>query len=221
MGTTSDQTAQHEGSKAAMGGLIVCPVDLDRPGMRVLDSGTGDGYWLQDLLGTYPRLVDGTLVGTDVTAAKFPKHGAPQPISLQIQSITQPWPSEWKHSFDLVHQRLVLGACGSFPHATAVRNLAELVKPGGWIQLIEPDQTCGIQDGPAMRDFIKLVTWVFERMGGHARYAYDVKRWLLDAGGCWTPAWWTWRSDPSPTIWGPGCRMPISRGAPPAGRRMP
>ncbi|KAK8044779.1 hypothetical protein PG993_004803 [Apiospora rasikravindrae] len=182
MSPASDQTAQHDGTKAAMGGLVLCPLDLDQPGLKILDSGTGDGYWLQDLLATFPRLRDGTLVGTDVTAAKFPENGVQPPISLQIQSITQPWPPEWKHSFDLVHQRLVLGACGNFPYETAIRNLAKLVKPGGWIQLVEPDQTCGVQDGPAMRDFIALVTWVFERMGGHARYAYHVKQWLQDAG---------------------------------------
>lgn len=33
-----------------------------------------------------------------------------------------------------------------------------------------------------MRDFITLVTVVFEHMGGHVRYAYDVKQWLQQAG---------------------------------------
>lgn len=114
--------------------------------------------------------------------AKFPKDSLPSSIYLQIQSITEPWPEEWKGTFDLVQQRLTLGACGTFPHGQAVKNLAELVKPGGWIQLIEPDQTCGVKDGPAMNDFITLVTWVFDMMGGGARYAYDIKQWLQEAG---------------------------------------
>jgi len=121
-------------------------------------------------------------VGTDIQDVKFPGNLDNPSISFQVQSITKPWPVEWKRSFDFVHQRLVLGACGSFPFGEAIRNLADLVKPGGWIQLIEPDQTCGITDGPAMRDFIRLVTFVFEDMGGHVRYAYDVKRWLQEAG---------------------------------------
>ncbi|RYP43673.1 hypothetical protein DL768_009791 [Monosporascus sp. mg162] len=182
MHSLNDTTAQHDAIRTAMGGLIVCPIDLEKPNLRILDSGTGGGYWLQDLLERNPQLREGTLVGTDVTNVRFPKGGVAPLISLQTQSITEPWPQEWKGNFDLVQQRLVLGACGSFPFAEATKNLAELVRPGGWIQMIEPDQICGIDDGPAMRDFITLVTWVFEDMGGNARYAYDMKRWVQEAG---------------------------------------
>ncbi|KAH6657450.1 S-adenosyl-L-methionine-dependent methyltransferase [Truncatella angustata] len=182
MPSNSDTTAQHDAIREVMGGLVVCPIDLETPGLRILDSGTGDGYWLQDLLARTPGLKEATLVGTDVTNVKFPEDGTAGPITFQLQSITEPWPDEWHGSFDLVQQRLVLGACGKYPFATAIKSLADLVKPGGWVQLIEPDQTCGVEDGPAMRDFITLVTWVFEQMGGHTRYAYDVKHWLEDAG---------------------------------------
>ncbi|KAI1422002.1 S-adenosyl-L-methionine-dependent methyltransferase [Xylaria sp. FL1777] len=182
MHSENDTTAQHDAIREAMGGLVVCPIDLGTPGMRILDSGTGDGYWLLDLITRHSALKNAILMGTDIQDAKFPKDSSTSSISFHVQSITKAWPTEWKRSFDFVHQRLVLGACGSFPFDEAVDNLAELVKPGGWIQLIEPDQTCGITDGPAMRDFITLVTFVFEDMGGHVRYAYDVKRWLLEAG---------------------------------------
>ncbi|KAI1823900.1 S-adenosyl-L-methionine-dependent methyltransferase [Xylaria intraflava] len=178
----NDTTAQHDVIREAMGGLITCPIDLRKQGIRVLDSGTEDGYWLQDLASRYPIATDATLVGTDITDFKIRKNLDASSITFQIQSITSPWPQEWKRSFDLVHQRLVLGACGGFPFAEAIKNLSGLVKPGGWIQLVEPDQTCGISDGPAMRDFITLVTAVFEHMGGHVRYAYGIKTWLEEAG---------------------------------------
>ncbi|KAF2972982.1 hypothetical protein GQX73_g505 [Xylaria multiplex] len=162
MHSNQDTAAQHDAIREAIGGLIACPIDVGKQGIRVLDSGTGDG--------------------TDITDIKFPKSSHASSISFRIQSITSAWPGEWTKSFDLVHQRLVLGACGSFPFPEAVKNLAALVKPGGWIELIEPDQTCGIGDGQAMRDFITLVTCVFEHMGGNVRYAYNIKRWLQEAG---------------------------------------
>ena len=109
------------------------------------------------------------------------KKTASSPICLEIRSITCPWPKELHGSFDPVQQRLVLGACGGFPFSEAIKNLAELVKPGGCIQLIEPDQTSGIPDGPVMGQFIELVTWVFEAVGGHTRYPYG-KKWLREAG---------------------------------------
>lgn len=137
---------------------------------------------MEDLLERHPQLQRATLIGTDISEAKFPKTKAPTPIHLEIQSITSPWPKEWHGTFDLVQQRLVLGACGSFPFGEAIKNLAGLLKPGGWIQLIEPDQTCGVADGPAMCQFIELVTWVIEAMGGHTRYASSIKQWLRDAG---------------------------------------
>ncbi|KAI3326351.1 S-adenosyl-L-methionine-dependent methyltransferase [Xylariaceae sp. AK1471] len=182
MHSKNDTTAQHDAIREVMGGLVVCPIDLGTPGMRILDSGTGDGYWLLDLVSRHPTLKDATLMGTDITDAKFPKNEDSATVSFHVQSITKPWPQEWKRGFDLVQQRLVLGACGSFPFAESIKNLTELVKPDGWIQLIEPDQTCGVGDGPAMRDFITLVSWVFENMGGHVRYAYDIKGWLQEAG---------------------------------------
>lgn len=45
-------------------------------------------------------------------------------------------PAEWKSSFDLVHQRLAPAASGPIQNQI-VGSLGGLVRPGGWIQLIE------------------------------------------------------------------------------------
>ncbi|KAI0392799.1 S-adenosyl-L-methionine-dependent methyltransferase [Xylariaceae sp. FL0594] len=203
MHSNGDATAQHDAIRQVMGGLVVCPIDITQPGIRILDSGTCDGYWLQDLVNCYSlRKHDAVLIGTDITDAKFPSSSqntyttttttaadenngdtSLPAITFQLQSISQPWPEDWNGTFDLVHQRLVLGGCGAaIPFGQAVRNLAALVRPGGWVQLVEPDQTCGVRDGPAMNNFLTLVTWVFEDMGGHARYAYGIAAWLREAG---------------------------------------
>jgi hypothetical protein len=43
MHSDNDTTAQHDAIREAMGGLTICPIDLGISGIRILDSGTGDG----------------------------------------------------------------------------------------------------------------------------------------------------------------------------------
>ena len=38
-------TCQHEVIKAHVGKLILAPLDLSKPGLRILDSATADGMW--------------------------------------------------------------------------------------------------------------------------------------------------------------------------------
>ena len=51
--------------------------------------------------------------------------------------MTEPWPVDWQGTFDLVHSRMALPGVGLFPVKEVVKNLVALVKPGGWIQLVE------------------------------------------------------------------------------------
>nr|ABV48724.1 methyltransferase [Trichoderma virens] len=46
---------QHEWLKGGAGGLVLAPIDLGRQGMRVLDSATADGYWIQDVKSIFPE----------------------------------------------------------------------------------------------------------------------------------------------------------------------
>ncbi|KAF2788509.1 hypothetical protein K505DRAFT_394616, partial [Melanomma pulvis-pyrius CBS 109.77] len=90
-------------------------------------------------------------IGTDITESFFPsasshdtgnqavQEGGDAAIVYKTQDVTQPWPAEWAASFDLVHQRFVLGAVRREQLEDVVANLVALVKPGGWIQLMESD----------------------------------------------------------------------------------
>jgi hypothetical protein len=77
-----------------------------------------------------------TWIGTDIEDAYFPKH-PPADMSYFRQSMTEDWPKEWNGTFDFVHTRLAIPNCGTTPLPEAVKRLINLVKPGGWIQLIE------------------------------------------------------------------------------------
>ncbi|KAI0411482.1 hypothetical protein F5X98DRAFT_46755 [Xylaria grammica] len=161
--------------------LVFAPVDLESPGLRVLDSATADGLWLRDLCECSPSSSRDaqTYIGTDITSIYFPRAGIPG-VQLYEQSITKAWPSEWNCTFDLVHQRMALAAAGKGDVREALQRLIGLVKPGGWIQLVEPDHSASAT--PAMQDFFKLLSDVFAFMGTSTGYATQLHKWLAEEG---------------------------------------
>ncbi|KJZ70088.1 hypothetical protein HIM_10515 [Hirsutella minnesotensis 3608] len=170
--------AQHEVFLDAMGKLVFAPVDLGRNGLRILDSGTADGRWLVDLRAHLP-CKDNVLIGTDSVESMFPPT-PPQGISFQVQRIDRPWPKSWLGSFDYVHQRLVLPGCEYLPAATAVKNLCHLVKPGGWIELLEQDHNP--PNPGAFERAESMIREIFTVNGFGYDYPLRIKGWLEDAG---------------------------------------
>lgn len=56
---------------------------------------------------------------------------------------------EWKNSFDLVNQRLVLNHFTPDDIKKVIRQLYNCVKPGGWIQLVEYNIDAQVSDSRA------------------------------------------------------------------------
>lgn len=175
---------QHEMVKTAMGGkLLFSPTDLSRPDLRVLDSATGDGYWLVDLAKSLAPTA--TLIGTDIAPQQF-LQDLPHNVTLTTHSITEAWPTDYRSSFDVVHQRFVLALCPASTSADVIQKLFACVKPGGYIQLHEGDMT-RIQDGPQhqaaaqFRDFLKEV-WTTLGLTGNLKPGPQLVQWLKDAG---------------------------------------
>jgi len=171
-------SSQHSVVKNAMGGLLLFPVDHSKGSLRILDSGTADGTWIIDLQKDMPS--ETKFVGTDIDASKFPQN-PPTGTTYHAQDIRATWPEEWRESFDIVHQRLTLVAAGPATK-TAVHGLAALVKPGGWIQLIEGDGDLNDKTGPAFRDFVQLMKDVFKVMGTSLTLSRDLAPMLSEEG---------------------------------------
>jgi hypothetical protein len=66
--------------------------------------------------------------------------------------MTEPWPLQWQGTFDLVHSRMAIPGAGLSSLEDAVMNLVKLVKPGGWIQLVEM-QWQDWDAGPVLQEF--------------------------------------------------------------------
>jgi hypothetical protein len=135
--------------------------------------------WLQDLEKKLPLEANNTYVGTDMRALFFPEKSSPA-MTFSIQDITEPWPEDWKNTFDLVHQRSTLPAVGKKRSPPAIKGLAGLLKPGGWIQLVEPDHT--VVEGPAARAFAELLDEVFAANNTELDIARRMEDWLREAG---------------------------------------
>jgi hypothetical protein len=179
--------AQHDIVRSALGGkLIHCPIDLSRPNLRILDSATADGYFLFDLWCTELGDPDSAvLIGTDI--AQFPElSDYPPNITLKRQNIMEDWPTEWEGTFDLAHQKNVIVHTGTFQEAVkVVRRLAGLVKPGGWIQIVDcyvPHEP--IEDGDEPSDkLFKTCGQYLKRNGMDNELARRLEEILKNVGG--------------------------------------
>lgn len=179
---------QHGWLKDAMPELILAPIDRTReqPTTQILDSGTADGIWLRDVstqFGTSPL----SCVGTDISPSLFPAKHIAGSIQYLAQSIKDPWPTEFTGRFDLVHQRLVLACCNTHEAQAAITNLAALVRPGGWIQLMECDHSGGFSPDtaaahPALAQFGNLVISHLNTKGQCGQQGLHLQRYLKEAG---------------------------------------
>lgn len=153
---------QHEVLLDAMGGrAVMAPVDLCKDNLRILDSGAANGRWLFDLRSFIeeaggPQHPRHEYVGTDVDPSLYPP-SPPADVSFCNQSIREPFPASWQGTFDLVHQRLVMAAAAP-PQSTissVTGSLAGLLRPGGWLQVVELDNDCVPENGPALRRLLQ------------------------------------------------------------------
>jgi hypothetical protein len=110
----------------------------------------------------------------------FPKN-VPEGLKLQVQDILNAWPSEWLNSFDYVHQRLGLAGIGKHPIPGVIARECELLKPGGWIELVELDiseqNAC-----PAVEKLYSVIRGMFEMMGCGWKFCSTLKAALEEAG---------------------------------------
>ncbi|EHK22003.1 uncharacterized protein TRIVIDRAFT_91355 [Trichoderma virens Gv29-8] len=174
---------QHDLLETYMGSLILAPINREQKGLKILDSATFDGYWLEEAA----KLVNApVLVGTDISPAMFPPASANGP-SYHVQSVSEPWPEAWKGTFDLVHQRLVLAGTTPEIGQNAVKALIELAKPGtGWVQLVEGALEHLTEEQkpkyPALHRFQTLVARMLPGLGWNQRVGLQVRGWMEAEG---------------------------------------
>nr|QSQ85917.1 methyltransferase [Preussia typharum] len=144
---------QHEWIKGSFEGLIKAPIDYEKKNQKILDSATADGSlflsrnrasltrftgtWLTDAYTLFPAETE--LIGFDIAPELFPPHELlPPNVFLMLMDLSRDLPVEWNQQFDFVHQRFVFPGTSEQQIRDFMGRLMGCVKPGGWIQLIEP-----------------------------------------------------------------------------------
>ncbi|RUP51416.1 S-adenosyl-L-methionine-dependent methyltransferase [Jimgerdemannia flammicorona] len=118
-------------------GSFQAPVEeLLLQGCKVLDVGCGAGSWLLDMARSYPLSM---FVGTDITDVVFPDPDIIPPNCAFLKANTVTKLPFGDSSFDFVHQRLMVLGFTPGDWTTAMREVARVTKPGGWVELFEYD----------------------------------------------------------------------------------
>jgi SAM-dependent methyltransferase len=120
---------QHYAARAVLKANYLAP--LIRPA-RILDVGAGTGQWSFDMAREFPRSV---VVGLDLVTGK---PGAPANYGLVRSNLLDGLPFA-DDVFDLVHQRLLVSGIPVKAWSNVVADLVRVARPGGWIELVEPD----------------------------------------------------------------------------------
>lgn len=106
---------------------------------RIADVGTGTGHFLQCFKDLQAR-PGAVLDGYDISSAMFPS-ATPDKTSLKELDMKKPVPKELHAKYDLVHARMLVAAMLPGEWTAVVANVAQLLKPGGWLQWVECDMT--------------------------------------------------------------------------------
>ncbi|TFB01718.1 hypothetical protein CCMA1212_006259 [Trichoderma ghanense] len=145
---------QHEWIKGSFGGLIKAPIDFETKNQKILDSAAADGTWLCDVSSLFPPETE--LIGFDIAAELYPPpETLPSNVSLVLGDLTKDLPAEWAANFDMVHQRFIFPSFSADVIQEILERLANCVKPGGWIQLVEPAANENVS-GPGPSAFATL-----------------------------------------------------------------
>ncbi|KAL8727029.1 MAG: hypothetical protein Q9166_006327 [cf. Caloplaca sp. 2 TL-2023] len=137
--------AQHEYMRALSYGHLIHSSIPARQLHAVADVATGTGVWLRHLAEdpALPRSAarqDPSFVGFDISKEQFPPtQSLPPHVKLVVHDMVEPFPAEYHERFDLVNVRLVSYAIKGSNLDRVVRNVIQLLRPGGYLQWQETD----------------------------------------------------------------------------------
>jgi hypothetical protein len=103
-------------------------------------------------------------------------------MSFQIQSMNDPFPTEWKNVFDVVHSKFSLPGAGHLSMQNIINSEVGVLKPGGWLQHMELQLEDYPDLGPAMTKAYQVISDVFDAVGVGHTFSKSMRKLLEDAG---------------------------------------
>ncbi len=144
---------QHVMLSSLLGGNIVAPIGNPT---SILDVGCGTGRWCQEMATTFPNA---HITGVDMVIPEQGVHPWPHNCTFLAGNVLQGLPFA-DESFDVVHQRLLVGALPAARWQDVINELVRVTRIGGWIELIETEG-------------------IFPKSGP---YTQQISQWLVEAG---------------------------------------
>ncbi|KAK3391895.1 S-adenosyl-L-methionine-dependent methyltransferase [Sordaria brevicollis] len=135
---------------------------------RVLDIGTGKGYWAIDFADKFPNC---EVIGTDISPVQ--PSWVPPNVRFEIDDASKPW-TYAPNSFDLVHIRFLVGAIEDWD--ALYREAYKACKPGGWIEHYDHSPVVtsddgSVKPGSALDTYGKLLAKAARKIGRDATLA--------------------------------------------------
>ncbi|KAF0532591.1 S-adenosyl-L-methionine-dependent methyltransferase [Gigaspora margarita] len=106
---------------------------LTTPGAKILDVGCGAGSWSFDMATTYPNI---EIYGLDISPLQL-TNTKPKKFTFIKANVLEGIPFE-DSTFDFIYQRFLSYAYTKDEWSSAINELVRVLKPGGFLELMEP-----------------------------------------------------------------------------------
>ncbi|KAI0942642.1 hypothetical protein AcW1_003216 [Taiwanofungus camphoratus] len=151
--------------------LSLAPLETISP-VKILELGAGSGAWAIQAATEFPGA---HVLAVDISP--IPPRPLPSNLSFQQVDLTKPFALE-KESFDVVHARLVMM---HLPNGEDVlRRAIDLVKPGGWLLVEDPDDDNMVDGGkplgPGMSAFVGAWLKIVRSRGAEPSLGRELER---------------------------------------------
>lgn len=112
----------------------------DEP-VKIADVACGNGIWAQEVATSeLAQQRDVQVTAFDLTNELFPQeYERPENLTYVLRNMYEAPPERYRGAFDVVNIRLVFGAVKNNDPEPVLRNLLQLLRPGGWLQWLEFD----------------------------------------------------------------------------------
>ncbi|EPS41778.1 hypothetical protein H072_4283 [Dactylellina haptotyla CBS 200.50] len=141
--TEQDRLDMHHHMLTVIQGGQLHGAPLDKP-QKVLDLGTGTGIWAIEMGDAYPSA---HVTGNDLSPIQ------PNWVPPNVEFLVDDIESEWtypENSFDFIYCRYLLGGISDWPRL--IKQAYKALKPGGYLELLEPDSNMLCDDNSISPD---------------------------------------------------------------------
>ncbi|KAI8976936.1 S-adenosyl-L-methionine-dependent methyltransferase [Pilobolus umbonatus] len=169
---------QHRALKLVFEGNYRAPIkDLLEEGIQVIDAGCGPAAWTFDMAMEYPN---SKFTGIDISFV-FLDTERPDNVDLINANITKQLPFE-DNSIDYYHQRLLVAGLNRCGIEAALKEAYRILKPGGYIELGEPNIGAYEKSGPTMASISKKMSDMLVTRGMIPDLINHQEEFLTEAG---------------------------------------